>query len=719
MKYQLKTVQKTTGQLLLGGNITSSNPEKLVFQLTDLNGTEISCVVRTTVMEGNEGTVFVLFAELNNNETVFLKLSDENSSEQVRIDPAFLKRHKRNDLWNKFNARNIIKAKKFIRENGLKNAVLRTNSEVRKETEDMDYDLWKQFHDPTKEELEEQKKNWNELSFENGKAPLISIVIPAYNTNKEMLLLLLDSIKTQTYPVFEALIADGSSENNSTVRDTLADYSKIDSRFVYVPVGGNKGISGNTNAGLEKATGDFIAFSDHDDELPQWTLYEIAKAIAENPRVQFLYTDEDKVDEDGSSFFDPHFKSDFNPMLLETCNYISHFNVVRRDLLEKAGFLSSDYDGSQDYDFVLRCSELVREEEHTKIERFRKALLETSDVEELSQESGLLVDSVRKLLDGRFISELAYHIPKVCYHWRCSRNSTALDSKAKVYAFEAGRKAVQDHLLRCHADFREVVNSPISGFYRIKYADSFTETPLISVLVRNQDRNDLTKRCIDSLQGCGYPELEIIRLEDPSETVQKPTGEYVLLLDNRLILKDNNSLYEMLGILKRENVGAVGARIVDERNATWSAGQVLTEKTLTMPAFSGFYEYQGSYMHRMMSPQNYSALDGACILMQRRLFEQLGGTDEAFQTDLAFTDLCLRLRQRGYLLVYTPYAVFERKDTFGEKTGMLSESVKMEQEAFRQKWAGFLKHSDPYYNPQFLSEDAGFHIGLTINDIQE
>ena len=666
-RFLLQTINKTNGKLFLGGTVSSSAPNALAIQLTDAKGTQIPCKVRTTRNEDAQGSAFVLFARVEEDAPVVLTVSDGAGSDQVTIDAAYMNQHKRSGLRSKLNPRNIAKAKKFLRERGLKNTLLRVNSEVKKDEEDLDYNLWKQFCDPTKEELKEQRNAWKSFSFEGGNAPLISIVIPAYNTDRKMLSHLLDSIKDQTYPVFEVLIADGSPEENHTVKETLDAYTQSDSRFIYVPVGGNKGISGNTNAGLAAATGDFIAFCDHDDALPPWALFEVVKAISENPRVQFLYTDEDKVDEEGRDFFDPHFKSDFNLFLLETCNYISHLNVVRKGLLEKAGFLNGEYDGSQDYDFVLRCAEILTAEENARLECYRTALKETTDAKVLAEQSGLLEDSVQKLLEGRFVSELAVHVPKVCYHWRTSRASTAFDSKAKSYASEAGCRALLAHQQRLQTDFLVVENSPVFGFYRTRYP--------------------------------------------------KTTEENVLLLDNHLILKDNNYLYEMRGLLKRENVGAVGARIVDKNGATWSAGQIITKEDLSAAAFAGLFEYQGSYMHRMMCLQNYSSLDGACLLLRRSLWERLGGLDKTFRTDLAYTDLCLRIRQLGYLLVYTPYAVAEIKDTMAKPAN--AQEWKEDAAYFRKKWAGFLEHTDPYYNPQFLPDKAGFHIGISLDDLQD
>lgn len=720
-KYYFQTIYKSENNFLVSGVVATTRSDQLHFQLTDQFGANIPFFVSTVRAGKTENTAFWLYASDTNSDTFILSGEDGELSFRVKIDSAYLSKQKWARLIKRVNPQNVKKAMKFYREYGMKNALLRTRSEIqRQDILELDYNLWKPFFDPTEEELEHQRNAWKDFSFAAGKAPLISVVIPAYNTDRQMLLLLLDSFKEQTYPNFEVLIADGSSPDNRTVKDTLDSYSQEDSRFIYIPVEGNQGISGNTNAGLSRVNGDFVAFCDHDDSLPPWALYEIVKAISENPRVQFLYTDEDKVDIDGVTFFDPHFKSDYNLFLLESCNYISHFNVVRKDLLDRAGFLSGDYDGAQDFDFVLRCSDVFAGEEEQRLERFREALTETTDIAELSARSGLLEDSVQELLDGRFISELAVHIPKVCYHWRCSPASTAFDSRSKMYAYEAGCKAVRDHHLRCNHTFKEVVNSRNFGFYRTVFSDDAKDAPQISVVLRDQGYPQYQERCEQSLRASGYPNLEILPVKDASlnETIAQATGEYVLLLDNRLVLKDNINLYEMTAFLNRPNVGAVGARLLDKDGTTWSAGQIINKEELAVPAFRGLHEYEGSYMHRMMCTQSLSSLDGECMLVRTSLLKRLSGFDDALTGDLAATDLCLRIRQLGYLLVYTPYAVFEKQGIVFESTEK-NDAFAMDEKLFRKKWKGFLKHTDPYYNPQFLPNAARFHIGINLNEKED
>ena len=720
-KYFFHKIYKAENCFSVSGVIDSAHPDQLQFQLTDPSGKSIPFFVSTARAPTTQNTAFWLYASETDSDTFFLSGDDGEISFQVKIDSAYLSKQKWNRLFKRINPQNVKKAMKFSREYGMKNALLRTRSEIRKQDiMELDYNLWKPFFDPTEEELEHQRNVWKDFSFAAGKAPLISVVIPAYNTDRQMLHLLLDSFKEQTYPNFEVLIADGSSPDNLTVRETLEAYAQEDPRFVYIPVEGNQGISGNTNAGLSRVSGDFVAFCDHDDALPPWALFEIVKAISENPRVQFLYTDEDKVDIDGVTFFDPHFKSDFNRFLLESCNYISHLNVVRKDLLDQAGFLSSDYDGAQDFDFVLRCSDVFTREEEPRLKRYREAFSETTDIAELSARSGLLEDSVQKLLEGRFISELAVHIPKVCYHWRCSPASTAFDSRSKMYAYEAGCKAVRDHHLRCRTPFREVVNSRNFGFYRTMFSNDAETAPRISVVILDQGHPQYQDRCERSLRASGYPDLEILPMRDApmNEIIEQASGEYVLLLDNSLVLKDNNSLYEMAGYLNRPNIGAVGARLLDKTGAVWSAGRIITKEELAVPVFRGLYEYEGSYMHRMMCTQSLSGLDGECMLVRTSLLKQLSGFDHTFTGELAAADLCLRIRQLGYLLMYTPYAIFEKQSVAAEPAEK-SDALVKEEEAFRKKWSGFLNHTDPYYNPQFLPNAARFHIGINLDEKED
>ena len=340
------------------------------------------------------------------------------------------------------------------------------------------YQKWIRHHLPDRNELEKQKKT----SF--GYRPKLSFVVPLYKTPEKYLRRLTESFQEQTYSNWELCFSDGSGAQ-SPLTELLKELTAKDNRIKYVSHEEPLQISENTNSAIEIATGDFIAFADHDDELTPNALFECVKAINEKPQTLVIYTDEDKMSMDGHKFFQPHFKPDYNPDLLCTVNYICHLFVVSRKVIEKVGGLRSEFDCAQDYDFVLRCVEAVKDEE-------------------------------------------ICHIPKILYHWRCHEDSTAENPESKLYAFEAGRRAVQAHYERTgiHA---EVFKGEYLGLYRTKFIRD--HDPLISIIIPNKDHIDDLKRCMESIeQKSTYKNYEYIIVENNS--TDSATFEYYKKLED-------------------------------------------------------------------------------------------------------------------------------------------------------------------------------------------
>lgn len=322
------------------------------------------------------------------------------------------------------------------------------------------YKIWMQKNNPNEEELANQRNH--KFNVE----PKISIVVPMYNTNEAFFKELIESLINQTYQNWELCLADGSENQN----ENLKKYYEKDKRIKYKFLNSNEGISENTNKAIEMTNGEFIGFLDHDDLLPKEALYEIAKAINENVDVDFLYTDEDKIDEYGERF-EPYFKPDYSPETLECNNYITHFVVVKKELIERVGNLNSEFNGAQDFDFVLRISE---------------------------------------------VSEKIVHISKILYHWRMHKASTANVADAKPYAFEAGRKAVEEHLKRTGRKGTVENGQDVPGIYKIKY--DVIDNPKVSILIPNKDNINLLKKCINSiLKLTTYDNYEIVIIENNSE----------------------------------------------------------------------------------------------------------------------------------------------------------------------------------------------------------
>ena len=558
------------------------------------------------------------------------------------------------------------------------------------------YQKWIRHHLPDRNELEKQKKT----SF--GYRPKISFVVPLYKTPEKYLRRLTESFQEQTYSNWELCFSDGSGAQ-SPLTELLKELTAKDNRIKYVSHEESLQISENTNSAIEIATGDFIAFADHDDELTPNALFECVKAINEKPQTLVIYTDEDKMSMDGHKFFQPHFKPDYNPDLLCTVNYICHLFVVSRKVIEKVGGLRSEFDGAQDYDFVLRCVEAVKDEE-------------------------------------------ICHIPKILYHWRCHEDSTAENPESKLYAFEAGRRAVQAHYERTgiHA---EVFKGEYLGLYRTKFIRD--HDPLISIIIPNKDHIDDLKRCMESIeQKSTYKNYEYIIVENNSTDsatfeyykkleAENPKvrmvywdgvfnysainnygasfakGEYLLLLNNDTEIINPDCLEELLGYCMRKDVGAVGARLYYEDDTIQHAGVVIGFGGIAGHCFVQQKRGTTGYCHRIICAQDYSAVTAACMMVKKSAFDAVGGLSEELAVAFNDIDFCMKLRKAEYLIVYNPYAElyhYESKSRGLEDTPEKVARFNKEIATFEKKWPEILENGDPYYNPNLTLKSQDFSL---------
>lgn len=558
------------------------------------------------------------------------------------------------------------------------------------------YQKWIRHHLPDRNELEKQKKT----SF--GYRPKISFVVPLYKTPEKYLRRLTESFQEQTYSNWELCFSDGSGAQ-SPLTELLKELTAKDNRIKYVSHEESLQISENTNSAIEIATGDFIAFADHDDELTPNALFECVKAINEKPQTLVIYTDEDKMSMDGHKFFQPHFKPDYNPDLLCTVNYICHLFVVSRKVIEKVGGLRSEFDGAQDYDFVLRCVEAVKDEE-------------------------------------------ICHIPKILYHWRCHEDSTAENPESKLYAFEAGRRAVQAHYERTgiHA---EVFKGEYLGLYRTKFIRE--HDPLISIIIPNKDHIDDLKRCMESIeQKSTYKNYEYIIVENNSTDsatfeyykkleAENPKvrmvywdgvfnysainnygasfakGEYLLLLNNDTEIINPDCLEELLGYCMRKDVGAVGARLYYEDDTIQHAGVVIGFGGIAGHCFVQQKRGTTGYCHRIICAQDYSAVTAACMMVKKSAFDAVGGLSEELAVAFNDIDFCMKLRKAEYLIVYNPYAElyhYESKSRGLEDTPEKVARFNKEIATFEKKWPEILENGDPYYNPNLTLKSQDFSL---------
>ncbi len=558
----------------------------------------------------------------------------------------------------------------------------------------VDYQKWLPKHLPSQAELEKQRKT----TFRHN--PKISIVVPLYKTDREYLRQLVESIQAQTYSNWELCLSDGSGKD-SPIEEVLKEYQVQDSRIRVVASLEPLQISHNTNAAIEAATGDFVAFADHDDVLTANALFECVKAYNENPKFEIFYSDEDKMTMDGNKFFQPHFKPDFNLDLLCSVNYICHLFVAKRSLVEKVGMLRPEYDGAQDYDFIFRCVEAT----------------------------------------GQIC-----HIPKILYHWRSHEQSTSENPESKRYAFDAGQRAVQAHYDRIGVK-AEVIQGEYLGLYRTKFLRD--EDPLISIIIPNKDHIEDLKRCMDSIEEKStYRNYEYIIVENNStekETfdyykkleadnpkvhviywdgpfnysainnfgAEQAKGEYLLLLNNDTEIINPDCLEELLGYCMRDDVGIVGARLYYEDDTIQHAGVVLGFGGIAGHCFVQQPRSSTGYCHRIICAQDYSAVTAACMMVKKAIFDAVGGLSEDLQVAFNDIDFCIKVRDYGKLVVYNPYAElyhYESKSRGLEDTPEKIARFNKEIATLEQHWPDIFRRPDPYYNPNLTLDSQDFSL---------
>lgn len=528
----------------------------------------------------------------------------------------------------------------------------------------------------------------------------ISVLVPLYNTPDSFLKAMIESVQAQTYKNWELCLADGSDKEHSFVGEMCKKYADGDRRIKYEKLERNLGISENTNACIRMATGEYIALFDHDDLLHPSALYEVMRAICEHG-ADFIYTDENTFSEEPRDAYNPHFKPDFSPDTLRSYNYICHLSAFSRELLDSVGYFRSEYDGSQDYDLILRLTEKAKR---------------------------------------------VFHIRKILYYWRAHKNSVAQDVGAKPYTVTAAKKALAAHLERCGLK-GEVLDSSVPTTYHIKY--EIDGNPLISVIIPNKDHTDDLDICLKSLyEKSSYKNFEVIIVENNStekETfeyyealtqkygnvkivkwegnfnysainnfgVNYAKGEYILLLNNDVEIINGSCLEEMLMFAQRKDVGAVGAKLYYSDDTVQHAGVILGLGGTAGHAHKHFGRSHPGYMARASIAQNLSACTAACLMMRRDVFDEVGGLDESFEVAFNDVDLCMKIRKKGYLVVFTPYAElyhYESKSRGNDSTPEKLERFRGEIDRFKEKWQKQLDDGDPYYNPNLTLTRDDFSL---------
>ena len=550
--------------------------------------------------------------------------------------------------------------------------------------------------------------------------PKISILVPLWNNQKEFQIEMLDSVMNQTYENWELCLADGSDKDHAYIGEICRQYAeKSKGRVVYRKLEKNSGIAGNTNACLTMATGEFIGLLDQDDILHPSVLYEYVKAINEQD-ADYLYCDETTYKSgDINRMLTMHFKPDYSPDNLRANNYICHFSVFARELLDGSELFRPKFDGSQDHDMILR-----------------------------------LTDNAKKVV----------HVPRLMYYWRSHAGSVASGIEAKPYAIEAAKGAVAEHL-RKHGfeHFKIESTRAFETIFRIRY--QVLGTPKISIVIANKDHVEDLRRCVTSIsEKSTYDNYEIVIVENNSTTkeikeyytqllgapyeedkdiqrsqdhrtaivtfkgafhysavnnlgVKYASGEYILLLNNDTEVITVNWMEELLMYAQREDVGAAGAKLYYGDKTIQHAGVVIGLGAHRTAGHTHYKQHRQNlgYMGRLCYAQNVTAVTGACLLVKKSLYEEVGGLDEGFAVSLNDVDFCLKLRKKGLLNVFTPFAELFHYESVSrglDDNGEKAERYNRESEKFREKWKEELAAGDPYYNPNFSLDRSDYSLKI-------
>lgn len=533
--------------------------------------------------------------------------------------------------------------------------------------------------------------------------PKISIAMPVYNVEEKWLRLCIDSILNQVYTNWELCMADDAS-TDPNVKKILTEYQQLDERIRVVFREQNGHISEATNSALAIATGEFVALLDNDDELAINAFYEVVKVLNENPELDLIYSDEDKIDMDGNRS-DPAFKPDWSPDLLLGTNYISHLGVYRRSILEEIGGFRKGYEGSQDYDLVLRFTEKTTKERIT-------------------------------------------HIPKVLYYWRMLPTSTAVDQGSKGYAFEAGLRAVQDALVRRGINGR-ATHGAANGLYDVYY--DIESEKLVSIIIPTKNGYKDVQRCVSSIiEKTTYQNYEIIMADNGStdpkmhelyakfeqqlpgrffvesidipfnfstinnRAAKKAHGEYLLFLNNDTEVITENWLTLMVSFAQQERIGCVGAKLLYPNNTVQHAGVILGLGGVAGHGHYGYPHGDLGYFGRLAINVNYSAVTAACLLMKKADFDAVGGFEKAFTVAFNDVDLCLKVQALGRDNVWLHEAElyhFESQTRGYDDKGKKKKRFEQEKVMMEEKW-GPLIENDPFYNPNLTRDIPNFSLRI-------
>jgi glycosyltransferase involved in cell wall biosynthesis len=540
-----------------------------------------------------------------------------------------------------------------------------------------EYQEWFEKHRASAENLASMRHEVRTFASQ----PLISILTPVFDTPVPWLRAALESVLAQVYENWELLLIDDGSTDADLLR-ALPALTARDRRIRLVRLKSHQGISAALNRGLDLANGEWVTFLDHDDLLEPDALFRNVKRLQKNPGLDLIYSDEDKLTDQGVD--SPILKPDWSPDFFLSCNYLCHMIFLRRDLVRAVGGFRWQFDGSQDYDLLLRVSERT---------------------------------------------DRIHHIPRVLYHWRRSENSSASDVRQKPGQLEASLHAIEAHLKRRGEQALVAVDWRTHAFYVRR---ELREAKQITVIIPSIRSSSSLERCLGSLVSrTSYPNYEIVIVQmghrdkiaeaathfshrvlyfadavngsaAKNYAVAHTDSPWLLFLDANVEAINPDWLTIMAEHVQRPETGAIGSRLVNPGGTIEHAGLVLGVNGIAQSAFRGFPAEHPGVNRQLQMTRNYSAVSGACLLMRREVFQQIGGFDEKLSGALADVDLCLKMRRAGYLIVYTPLARL-RWDAVSDTNDAGSEAV------MRERWTQVLER-DPYYNPNLSRERADFSL---------
>lgn len=548
----------------------------------------------------------------------------------------------------------IERAREYYKKNGLKKTMKKTCKVTKKIL--LQKRAWKSFF-ATEEEL----RKWSKEEFE--KKPKLSILIPMYYTPIEFFKELMECIQGQIYTNWELCLADGSGQDTDAY-EYVKKLQETDNRIKYKRLASNGGISENTNAALDMATGEFIVLCDHDDLITRDAFYHVVKAINEDETIDVLYTDEDKVDMVEKRYIEPSFKPDYNIDFLRSGNYICHMFVVRKEIAQSVRFMK-EYDGAQDFDFIFRCCEAARR---------------------------------------------VYHIPRLLYHWRCHVNSTAANPESKLYAYEAGVKALQDNLNRSGIDATAVMSECL-GYYFTDY--NLVGKPKVSVI----STKVLSQNVIDNIK---YDNLELVLIDGDYNPIninrvvrENATGDILFFIDPRMQSLEQDCFARLLAPLQRDDLASTFAKVVNTEDICYSVGIVTGIGDGFGRAFPGVEGGNKGYAMRLYVAQNLSASDLSCAMIKREMFDAVDGMDENLSYICSAVDLYLRMGQKNRLHFFEPRAMATiHAEVKGKEEWIDFEEIPMkDMQLFERKWKKEISQVDKNYNPNFTKNYAGYSYG--------